>query len=68
MNDGGTTCGHTYTSGTADEPGLVYQAEATIEWDLTWSINGVDQGSFGTGDATTLFEVPVGEVQIVEVS
>ena len=68
VNDGGTTCGHTYTSGTADEPGLVYQAEATIEWDLTWSINGVDQGSFGTGDATTLFEVPVGEVQIVEVS
>ena len=68
VNDGGTTCGHLYESGTADVAGLAYQASATIEWDLTWSINGVDQGSFGTGDATTIFDVPVGEVQIVEVS
>lgn len=67
-NDGGTTCGYTFVSSTADEPGLVYHAESTIEWDLTWTINGVDQGSFGTGDATSPFEVPVGEVQIVEVS
>ena len=68
VNDSGTTCGYVYESGTADVPGLAYKASATIEWDLTWSVNGVDQGSFGTGDATSLFPVPVGEVQIVEVS
>ena len=67
VNDAGTTCGHIYTSGTADEPGLVYMAEATIEWELSWAINGVDQGVFGTGDAVSVFEIPVGEVQIVEV-
>ena len=68
VNDGGTTCGHIYESGTADVAGLVYGASARIEWELTWSINGVDQGSFGRGDATSFFDVPVGEVQIVEVS
>ena len=66
-NDAGTSCGYTFTSGTADETGLVYQAQATIEWELTWSINGVDQGPFGgTPTSETLFEIPVGEVQIVE--
>ena len=68
VNDGGTTCGHVYESGTADVPGLAYQASATIEWELTWAVNGLDQGVFGTGDATSVFPVPVGEVQIVEVS
>lgn len=67
VNDAGTTCGHIYTSGTADEPGLAYEATATIEWVLSWSINGIDQGEFDTGDAVTIFEIPVGEVQIVEV-
>lgn len=68
VSDAGTTCGHIYESGTADEAGLAYEASATIEWDLTWSVNGAPQGSFGTGAATSVFDVPVGEVQIVEVS
>lgn len=68
VNDGGTTCGHVYESGTADVPGLAYTASATIEWELLWWINGIEQPPFGTADETTLFPVPVGEIQIVEVS
>jgi hypothetical protein len=43
----------------------VFKGTATVSWDLTWSINGEDQGSFGTMTRTSAFDVNVVEIQTV---
>ena len=66
-HNGGSYCTYTYTSSSADLPGEVYQASVTVTYRLDWWLNGAHQGSFGTLDRATGFEMPVGEIQAVEV-
>lgn len=61
----GTPCGYAFRSSTIDEPGGVYHGSATVNYDLFWSINGVDQGSFGTLQPSSPFTVAVSEIQVV---
>lgn len=62
----GSSCSHVYTASSADQPGDVYAGSATVFWELTWSINGAPQGSFGTVSQTSSFTMPAAEVQVVE--
>ena len=62
----GSSCSHTYTASSADQPGDVYAGSATVFWELTWAINGSPQGSFGTVSQTSSFTMPAAEVQVVE--
>ena len=62
----GSSCSHTYTASSADQPGDVYAGSATVFWELTWSINGSPQGRFGTVSQTSSFTMPAAEVQVVE--
>lgn len=62
----GSSCTHTYARSSAGEVENRYSASVTVTWDLTWSINGNAQGSFGQVDQTSAFSVAVGEVQAVE--
>lgn len=62
----GSTCTHTYTRSSAGQPDNRYSASVTVVWELTWSINGSPQGSFGQVDQTSAFAIAVGELQAVE--
>ena len=64
--ESGSTCTHTYTRSSAGQPANRYSASVTVVWDLTWSINGSPQGSFGQVDQTSAFSIAVGELQAVE--
>ncbi|MDE0804230.1 MAG: hypothetical protein OSA99_13030 [Acidimicrobiales bacterium] len=64
--DSGSSCTHTYTRSSAGRPDGRYSASVTVVWDLTWSINGNAQGSFGQVDQTSAFSIAVGEVQAAE--
>lgn len=64
--DYGSSCMHTYTRSSAGQPENRYAASVTVVWDLTWSINGNAQGSFGQVDQASAFTIAVGEVQAVE--
>jgi hypothetical protein len=55
------SCGHTYTSSSAGQPGGAFQATATITWDVTW------QGAGGAGGALApLFTTAVAAFRVAE--
>ena len=64
--ESGSSCTHTYTRSSAGQPDNRYAASVTVTWDLTWSINGSPQGSFGQVAQTSTFSIAVGELQAVE--
>lgn len=59
-------CGHTYRVASALEPDNAYTANVSVEWNFDWTLNGVDQGSFGTFEVSTEYPVYVGEILAVE--
>ncbi len=62
-----TDCGHVYGRSSIGQPGAAYQASLTVQWRLTWSINGGALNPIGTIDRTTAFAVAVAEIQAVNV-
>ncbi len=66
VHDAGTDCSYTYQRSSAGERGAVYDASASMVYDVEWWINGSYQGVFDTIERTTAFTVPVGEIQVVE--
>lgn len=61
-----TDCSHTYRHSSYGMPGGRFEASVTVTWAYEWWINGAYQGEFGSVDATSGFEVAVGEIQAVE--
>jgi hypothetical protein len=55
------SCGHTYTSSSAGQPGGAFRATATITWDVTW------QGAGGAGGVLPpLFTTAVAAFRVAE--
>ncbi len=65
LGDDDTDCSYTYTQSSAGEADDAYRLSATVAWDLTWTINGIDQGRFATYEPTTTVDHRVGEIQSV---
>lgn len=62
LEDDATDCLATYPT-TIGSP---FGATATVDWVLTWSLNGVDRGPFTTRAPSTDWEIPVTEIQALE--
>lgn len=65
MNEGDTNCSHTYTRSSAGEPDDAYELTAVVHWELSWTLNGAEQGVFDTHDTTTTLSHQVGEILAV---
>ena len=62
-----TDCSVEFTRSSAGQPGDAFSGTATVFWQFRWSLNGADQGPFDElFEATTPFEIQVGEIQAVE--
>ena len=55
-----------YPSGWNDDG--VFHGSVTVRWELSWSLNGDDQGTFGELTRSTDFDMGVVEIQTVGVS
>ncbi len=66
LPDDATCPQHTYTSSSADQPDTTYPVTITATWEFTWTLNGIDQGPFGTVTADTALTYTVGEIQAIE--
>lgn len=62
---GSTDCAHRFDRSSAGQPGDAYASTVTVTWTLTWSLNGTDQGSFGTLDRSAALAVAVAETQAI---
>ncbi len=60
-----TTCFHTYTYPSVDEPGNEYTVAVELVWEYTWSIDGAPQPAFGGTTTAESFPYAVGEIQAV---
>ena len=60
-----TDCSHTYTRSSANQPGLLYQARATMTWDVTWSATNGESGSLGQANRSVDFTMRVAEGQAI---
>ncbi len=65
MPDSASTCQHTYFESSASQPANSFMIGSTVEWEYSWSVNGVDQGVFGAFEALTSVPYQVGEIQTV---
>lgn len=62
-------CQHSYTRSSARQEGLAFAASVTVRWRMSWTVvGGAGGGDLGTIDRTTVFPVPVAEVQTVNVN
>jgi hypothetical protein len=66
LPDDATDCSHTYGTSSYGFPEGRFVASVTVTWSYEWWINGVYQGEFGEVEASSGFEVAVGEIQAVE--
>lgn len=64
--DAGSSCTHRYERTSVREPDGAFDVTGTVRWELTWAINGADQGVFATVDRTGGAQKAVGEIQAVE--
>lgn len=65
-DDSTSNCKYTFVSSSAGiGSGDAFEGLATISWEFSWSLNGVDQGTFANIDGITPFEIQVGEIQAV---
>ncbi|MEQ8719004.1 MAG: hypothetical protein RIE08_15450 [Acidimicrobiales bacterium] len=62
LEDDATDCLATYPT-TVGSP---FAATATVDWILTWAIDGVNRGPFTTRAPSTTWEIPVTEIQALE--
>ena len=60
-----TNCSHTYTRSSANQPDLLYQARATMTWDVTWSATNGESGSLGQANRSVDFTMRVAEGQAI---
>jgi hypothetical protein len=65
--DAETDCSHTYRRSTAGQPDNQLTVTASITWELSWTLNGTDQGIFETYQTTTAIPHQVGEIPIPNV-
>lgn len=68
LEEDGTDCSYTFTHTSAGLPESRFDATATVTWVFSWTLDGVDQGDFGSFDATSGFSIEVGEIQVIEVN
>lgn len=66
LPESATDCSHTYTTGSYGAPEGMFSGSVTVTWVFEWWINGAAQGTFGTVDLSSGFEVAVAEIQAVE--
>lgn len=64
--EAGSSCMHRYERTSVREPDGAFDVTGTVRWELTWAINGADQGVFATVDRTGEAQKAVGEIQAVE--
>lgn len=64
--EAGSSCTHRYARTSVREPDGAFDVTGTVRWELTWAINGADQGVFATVDRTGGVQKAVGEIQAVE--
>lgn len=62
---GNPACTFTFTDASSVRPSGVFDASVTVRWEFSWSLNGVDQGGFGSVEVSDSWELTVGEVQAV---
>lgn len=60
-----TDCSHTYTRSSANQPGLVYQAQATMTWDVDWTATNGESGGLGPATRSVDFTMRVAEGQAI---
>ncbi|MFN2505460.1 MAG: hypothetical protein ABR540_14745 [Acidimicrobiales bacterium] len=63
-----TDCSHTYRRSSAHQPGLVYQARATMSWNVTWTATNGESGSLGLANRSVDFTMRVAEGQAIVTS
>lgn len=60
---GDPACTFTFAHSSSVEGDGVYDASVTVSWEFSWWLNGAAQGTFGTIDRSSSFELRVGEIQ-----
>ncbi len=60
---GNPACTYTFVHSSSVTSDGVYHASVTVSWEFSWWLNGQPQGSFGTVDRRTDFDLQVGEVE-----
>lgn len=60
---GDPACTFEFVNSSTTEPDDVYRASVTVIWEFAWWLNGEARGVFGTWEATTDFDLRVGEIQ-----
>lgn len=60
---GNPACTFTFVHSSSITDDGLYHGSVTVTWELSWWLNGVAQGTFGSVDRTTPFDLRVGEVQ-----
>lgn len=60
---GNPACTFTFRHSSSVEGDGVYDASVTVSWEFSWWLNGAAQGTFGTIDRSSSFDLRVGEIQ-----
>lgn len=60
---GNPACTFVFHNSSTTRPDGVHHAAVSVTWEFAWSLNGVAQGTFGSVDRTTTFDLRVGEIQ-----
>lgn len=68
LDDDASDCQYLFRYPSAWNPDGVFHGGAEVRWELTWALNGVDQGAFGEMTRASAFDVRVVEIQTVGAS
>ena len=60
-----TDCSYAYTRSSANQPDLVYQARATMTWDVNWTATNGESGNLGQANRSVDFTMRVAEGQAI---
>ena len=60
---GNPACTFVFHNSSSTQPDGVHHAAVSVTWEFSWSLNGVAQGTFGSVDRRTDFDLRVGEIQ-----
>ena len=60
---GNPACTFEFVHSSTTQPDDVYRASVTVFWEFSWWLNGEPRGVFGTWEATSDFDLRVGEIQ-----
>ena len=62
---GNPACTFTFVNSSTTQPNDVFDASVTVTWEFSWSLNGAEQGVFGTVEVGDSWQLRVGEIQAV---